>query len=83
MQKLDYRFPAAIIKRGEIIPWQYLRRKMRKCPAFQNDRRGINVAIKSIMVELAESNILIPLDIGQCIQLTRQRSKLYIKGDEY
>lgn len=78
-QKLKYQCPKALLDK-DIVPFGYLRRRLRMQTSFKNDRRGPARAIEESLVDLCKADILQLIPASQAQVEFGVRSELYIKG---
>ena len=57
-RRTTYKVPAVLVEDNTIIPYTYLRRRLKYHKAFTEDRRGASEAIKRALMDLCEAEIL-------------------------
>ena len=78
-QREQYRTPKSIIDKP-IIPYHYLRRRLRLRAAFKNDRRGVTRALQESLRDLVEAEILKQIPPQQALNEFGISSPLYVLG---
>jgi len=81
-QKYQYKVPKRILDL-EIIPYTYLRRRLRLRSSFKNDRRGTNLALQMVLEELVKAGILQQIPPMQVRSEYSIESPLYILGEAW
>lgn len=78
-QRLQYKTPKALL--GEpIVPFHYLRRKLRLLSAFKNDRRGVARALEESLKDMVKAEILRLVPPQQAMEKFGVTTELYVKG---
>lgn len=78
-QRAQYKTPKSILFEP-VVPFHYLRRRLRLRAAFKNDRRGPVKALEESIKDLIQAEILVEIPSTQAIQSYGVRSPLYAKG---
>lgn len=66
-----------------VIPYNYLRRKLRGLSSFKNDSRGVIRAVKECLNDLVESEVLIEMDKRQVLKKFSLSTIIYVKGSAW
>lgn len=66
----------------QVVPYQYLRRKLRLLSIFKNDRRGSTIALKQTIDELVNGDVLQRMAPGQCLELG-SKSPAFVCGNAW
>lgn len=75
-QRATYKVPASILNE-QIIPYTYIRRRLRQLSAFKSDRRGASRAIQDALKDLCDADIL------QLIPMSQRKEKFGLTADIY
>jgi hypothetical protein len=78
-QRLQYKAPKSILEEP-IIPFHYLRRKLRLLSAFKNDRRGVARALEDSLKDMVKAEILRLVPPQQALEKFGVTSELYVVG---
>lgn len=78
-QRAAYQCPRTLLDK-EIVPFGFLRRRLRMLVLFKNDRRGAARAIEDALADLCKADILQLIPASQAQVEFGVRSELYIKG---
>lgn len=78
-QREQYKTPKSIIDKP-IIPFHYLRRRLRLRAAFKNDRRGVARALEESLRDLVNAEILKQIPPQQALNEFGTSSALYVVG---
>lgn len=78
-QRLQYKTPKSLLNQP-VVPFHYLRRKLRLLSAFKNDRRGVARALEESLRDLVKAEILRQVPPQQALEEFGVTSELYVKG---
>ena len=78
-QRSQYKVPKSVAE-APVIPFHYLRRRLRLRAAFKNDRRGVVRALEESLKDMVKAEILLLVPTQQAIEKFGVRSELYVKG---
>jgi hypothetical protein len=78
-QRLQYKTPKSLLNLP-VVPFHYLRRKVRLLAAFKNDRRGIARALEESLKDMVKAEILQLIPQQQALTEFACKSELYVKG---
>lgn len=81
-KRQSYKVPDKIIEL-QIIPYTYLRRRLRRVNGFKNDRRGVAIAIQLAIKDLCEAGILQSIPPLVRKEQYRINSDLYVVGESW
>ncbi|MCJ0824980.1 YfjI family protein [Luteimonas sp. 50] len=79
-RQTKYGVPQKILYEG-VVPLSYLRRRAKQCIAFNQDRRGVGMALNSILLAMCQTGALFKLDSHAALQRFGLRSEMYVLGD--
>jgi hypothetical protein len=63
-----------------VVPFHYLRRKLRLLSAFKNDRRGVARALEDSLKDMVKAEILRRVPPQQAMEKFGVTTELYVKG---
>jgi hypothetical protein len=78
-QRLQYKTPKSLLGQP-VVPFHYLRRKLRLLSAFKNDRRGVARALEESLKDMVKAEILRQVPPQQAMEKFGVTSELYVKG---
>lgn len=78
-QRLQYKTPKSLLDQP-VVPFHYLRRKLRLLSAFKNDRRGVARALEESLKDMVRAEILRQVPPQQAMEKFGVTSELYVKG---
>jgi len=78
-KRAQYKVSSKLLE-GDVIPFHYLRRRLRVRTAFKNDRRGAAKALEDALADLVKAEILQAVPQQQAIECFGVRSELYAVG---
>ncbi len=81
-KRTAYKIPASIVNEP-IIPYGYLRRKLRTVSAFKLDRRGQARAIKEALKDMCEAGILQLVPMSQRMEKFGLTADIYVLGQSW
>lgn len=79
-KRRDYKVPKLLMAQGHIVPFAFLRRRLRLLRSFKDDRRGEVPALKALVKELCETDVLVKIPPEQAYAEYKTRSELYVRG---
>lgn len=77
-----YRVPQSLLGK-DVVPYCYLRRRMKRVSAFSKDRRGATLAIKLCLQDLCEAGVLAQLAPMQAQTMFGTMSAVYLRGPSW
>lgn len=78
-QRLQYKTPKSLLGQP-VVPFHYLRRKLRLLSAFKNDRRGVARALEDSLKDMVKAEILRQVPPQQAMEKFGVTTELYVKG---
>lgn len=78
-QKLHYKTPKSLLGHP-VVPFHYLRRKLRLLASFKNDRRGVTRALEESLKDMVKADILRLVPPQQALEKFGVSSELYVIG---
>lgn len=78
-QRLQYKTPKSLLNQP-VVPFHYLRRKLRLLSAFKNDRRGVARALEESLKDMVKAEILRLVPPQQAMEKFGVTTELYVKG---
>lgn len=78
----SYKVPAALLSEP-LIPYHFLRRRLRVVASFRDDRRSFNVALDSMLEAMVKAEQLILIDPRVARERFKVNSPLYAKGPHF
>lgn len=78
-QRLQYKTPKSLLNQP-VVPFHYLRRKLRLLSAFKNDRRGVARALEDSIKDMVKAEILRQVPPQQAMEKFGVTTELYVKG---
>lgn len=78
-QKLKYQCPKALLGK-DIVPYTFLRRRLRLLASFKNDKRGPARALDESLADMCKAEILQAIAPAQAQAEFGVRTDLYVKG---
>lgn len=81
-KRAKYKVPKTIINEP-IIPYAYLRRRLRQLTGFKTDRRGIARAIQEALRDMCEAGILHLVPLSQRQEKFGLTSDIYVVGEQW
>lgn len=78
-QRLQYKVPKSLLSEP-IVPFHYLRRKLRLLSAFKNDNRGVARALEDSLKDMVKAEILRVVPPQQALEKFGVTSELYVLG---
>lgn len=78
-QRLQYKTPKSLLGQP-VVPFHYLRRKLRLLSAFKNDRRGVVRALEESLNDMVKAEILRRVPPQQALEKFGVTSELFVKG---
>lgn len=78
-QRLQYKTPKSLLNQP-VVPFHYLRRKLRLLSAFKNDRRGVARALEESLKDMVKAEILRQVPPQQAMEKFGVTTELYVKG---
>jgi len=78
-QRLQYKTPKSLLNQP-VVPFHYLRRKLRLLSAFKNDRRGMARALEDSLKDMVKAEILRQVPPQQAMEKFGVTTELYVKG---
>jgi Uncharacterized conserved protein len=78
-QRLQYKTPKSLLNQP-VVPFHYLRRKLRLLSAFKNDRRGVARALEESLKDMVKAEILQIVPPQQALEKFGVTTELYVKG---
>ena len=82
-QRKTYKTPKRLTAEGAVVPFGFMRRRLRPLKAFRMDRRGETNAIRALLDELCASEILLLLPHEQALEEYNTRQALYVRGPQW
>lgn len=79
-QRRSYKIPKRLLDKPHIVPLSYLRRRLRVLKAFQNDKRGEIPAIKALLEDLCNNDILLQIPTEEAYAEYKIKSALFVRG---
>jgi len=79
-QRSSYRVPGETLS-ADVVPYAFLRRRLRALASFENDRRGSSAAVKACLANMVEAELLDRVPEKVALEKYRTRSPLYLVGD--
>lgn len=67
----------------QVIPWQFLRRRLKSCADFKNDRRGENAAINATLAFLSEADEVVRIPAADAKKYCDTNAPLYVQGASF
>lgn len=74
-----YKVPAQLLTEP-VVPFHYLRRKVRLLTAFKNDKRGTAKALEDSLKDMVKAEVLKLIPVQQAVEKYKVQSELYVKG---
>lgn len=78
-QRLQYKTPKSLLGQP-VVPFHYLRRRLRLLSAFKNDRRGVARALEESLKDMVKAEILRQVPPQQAMEKFGVTTELYVKG---
>ena len=78
----SYKVPTKLLGQP-VIPYNYLRRRLRVLSSFKNDSKGASRAMADCLQDLVKSEVLIELDKRQVKSKFGLASIMYAKGSAW
>lgn len=78
-KRLQYKVAKTLLAEP-VVPFHYLRRKLRLLSAFKNDRRGVARALEESLKDMVKAEILRQVPPQQAMEKFGVTSELYVKG---
>jgi hypothetical protein len=82
-KRMQYTVPKALRSNGNIIPFGYLRGKLRLLASFKSDKRGEVGALKALLAELVEAEVLVRIPDEQAFAEYKTKQALYLRGAQW
>jgi len=82
-KKLSYKTPKILVQEKGLIPYSFLRRRLRPLTMFKNDKRGPARAIQEAMKDLCEAGILKAVPRHQVKEKYGLDASLYALGEAW
>lgn len=79
VRRANYKVPTKLLS-GQIVPFTYLRRRLRQRAAFTNDRRGSARALQEALLDMTRAEILQQVAPVQAKQEFGVSTDLYVQG---
>lgn len=81
-ERLQYKVAKSLLA-SPVVPFHYLRRRLRLRAAFKNDRRGAARALEDSLNDMVKAEILQVVSPLQAMEKFKVTSELYIKGPSW
>lgn len=81
-QRAQYQVPQAFLQ-GNYVPFGYLRRRMRRSPAFTNQPGGATRAIDATLADLMKAGIIQRVPVDHCRKAWKTESPIYVIGPAF
>ncbi len=81
-QRKNYKVPENL-RDKQVVPYAFLRRRMRSWTHIVNDKRGIAAAIQIAIKDLVDAEILVQVPKMQAVTAYNTNSPLYVKGPSW
>jgi hypothetical protein len=81
-ERETYRVPAALVGQP-VVPFHYLRRRVRLLASFRNDKRGVNGALQSLLDAMVRDSSLGHLPLNQARTQYGVEQPLYTLGETW
>lgn len=78
-KRLQYKVAKTLLAEP-VVPFHYLRRKLRLLSAFKNDRRGTTLALEHSLKDMVKAEVLRMVPPQQAMEKFGVTSELYVKG---
>lgn len=75
-KRREYKVPELMIDKP-LVPFSYLRQRLRPLSAFRNDRRGPSVALEAVLASMVRADVLGQVSPMQAIQHLKATSPVY------
>ena len=82
-QRLTYKIPKLLQANGHVVPFSYLRSKLRLLVSFKLDKRGEVGALKALLGELVADEVLVLIPEEQAFAEYKTRQALYVRGAQW
>jgi len=82
-KRKQYGVPEKVIREHKIIPYSYLRNRLIKLKSFKDDRRGATNAVKGLIKDMSETDVLRQVPPLDAIAKYKTRIHLYYRGEEW
>jgi hypothetical protein len=79
-RRRTYKVPHALAIQGHFVGLDYLKRRARRCSAFTQDRRGLNMAVDSTLIALCKTGQLAKLTPREVFDNFGLRCEVYALG---
>lgn len=79
LQRANYKVPRGLLDQP-VVPFHFLRRKLRLLSAFKSDRRGVARALEESLKDMVKAEILRQVPPQQALERFGVTSELYVKG---
>ncbi len=76
----SYRVPEKLVNEKNVVPYHFLRRRLRLVSSFKNDRRGLGLALDSMLAELVREQSLTLIDRKTAVETYGVTQPLYARG---
>lgn len=81
-KRAEYKPPELVLDH-DLVPFCFLRRRLRTLGAFRLDRRGVNMAIKAILASMVEAEVIQQVPPQQAVLMLKTNSPVYLKGPNW
>lgn len=78
-----YGVPTKVLSEKGIVPYAYLRRRLRLLAAFKNDRKGANLALKMCLDDMCTGGVIQVVPPQQVRTTFGLNSSMYIVGESW
>jgi hypothetical protein len=78
----QYRVPTTMLSES-VIPYSFLRRKLKTLTSFKDDRRGATMAITTQLGDMIKGGVLIELSPQQVLERYNSKSPAYVLGPSW
>lgn len=78
-----YKVPESLIKEPNVIPFHFIRKRLRMVSSFKNDRRGFAAALETLLDNLVRAESLVLIDRGTAKDVYGCSQPLYGVGPTF
>ena len=83
MREGSFKVPKAVSGEVGLVPYPYLRRKLKMLAAFKNDRRGATMALSHMLEDMVKAGVLNQVPPDQVRRIYKVTTILYSIGDAW
>jgi hypothetical protein len=76
----NYKVPDKLLNEKGVVPYHYLRRRLRGVASFKNDRRGFALALDALLEAMVKDQSLLLIDRRTATESFEVTQPLYAKG---